>query len=101
MTQQVTNVYLIENITEYGKLMAYCIEHDISVWRTYWDEREAGKRQYCIDWKEKRCYYADHEYYSVKNSRFWEEGKTYKIVKPIFGVDQWGQIIIEKTEPCD
>lgn len=31
--------YLIKNIEEYGKLMAYRIENDISVFRSYWDER--------------------------------------------------------------
>lgn len=47
------NVYLILDIEEYGKFISYCIEHDISVWRTYWDEREKGNRCYQIDWGKK------------------------------------------------
>lgn len=39
-------VYLIRNIEEYGKLMAYCINKDITVWRTYWDETQKGNRCY-------------------------------------------------------
>ena len=35
--------YLIANIEDYGKLMAFCIKHDICVFRTYWDERKKGK----------------------------------------------------------
>ena len=32
--------YLLISIEEYGKFIAYCIENDISVFRTYWNERE-------------------------------------------------------------
>lgn len=32
--------YLLMSIEEYGKFIAYCIENDITVFRTYWDERE-------------------------------------------------------------
>lgn len=28
--------YLLISIEEYGKFIAYCIENDISVFRTYW-----------------------------------------------------------------
>lgn len=73
--------YLILNIEEYGKLMAFCIENDITVFRTYWDEREKGNRCYEIDWHEKRCYYSSRQYY---------EHKGYKIVTPVFYVDKYG-----------
>lgn len=33
-------VDIISNLEEYGKLMAFCIQNDISAWRTYWDERD-------------------------------------------------------------
>lgn len=67
--------YLILNIEEYGKLMAYCIEHDISVFRTYWNDSEKDDRCYNIDWKEKKCYYSSRQYY---------EEKGYEIVTPAF-----------------
>lgn len=52
--------YLIKNIEEYGKLMAYCIENDISVFRTYWDEREKGRRCYKPDFHEKKMLSIKH-----------------------------------------
>ena len=73
--------YLINNIEEYGKLISYCIEHDVNVWRSYWDEREKGDRCYHIDWETKRCYYSSRKYY---------ENEGYEIIVPIFNVDEWG-----------
>ena len=76
-------VYTFSDISEFGKFLAYCVEQDISVWRLYWDERERDQRCYCVDWKERRCYYADRSYYL-------QEG--YKIYNPSFGFDQFGKI---------
>ena len=73
--------FLIKNIEEFGKLMAYCIQNDVSVFRTYWDERESGDRCYRIDWQEKRCYYSRKAYW-VENG--------YEIVIPNFVFDQYG-----------
>ena len=36
-------VYLLKNIEEYGKFMAFCIDNDISVFRTYWQEIFKGE----------------------------------------------------------
>lgn len=77
--------FIIKDITEFGKLMAYCIEHDISVWRTYWDEREKD-RVYNVDFIDKRCYYSRCSYY---------EDKGYEIVEPNFVIDQWGNYQIK------
>lgn len=74
-------VYLILNIEEYGKLLAYCIEKDISVFRTYWDEREKGNRCFNVDFNDKRCYYSDINYYR-------ELG--YSVVVPKFIIDKFG-----------
>ena len=73
--------YLIRSIEEFGKLMSLCIEKDISVFRTYWDEREKGSRCYRIDWQEKRCYYSSREYW---------ENEGYEVVVPVFVVNQYG-----------
>lgn len=78
-------VYLITNIRDFGMFISFCIENDISVWRTYWDEREAGDRCFHIDWNERRCYYTRRRYYE-------EEG--YEIVEPYFILDQWGRYIL-------
>ena len=80
-------VYLIDSIEEYGKLMAYCIENDISVWRTYWDEREKGDRCFFVDYQYKRCYYCCSKYYR-------DTGAI--IVKPKFIVNKYGRYEIEK-----
>lgn len=80
--------YLITSIQEYGKLISFCIENDISVWRTYWDEREIGERCFHIDWNEKRCYYSSRRYY---------DSNDYKIVEPYFILDQWGCYILRDT----
>ena len=76
-----SKIELIANIAEYGKLIAFCIENDISVFRTYWDEREKGDRCYSIDWKEKRCYYS--------NRIYWEDS-GYDIITPKFYVNKYG-----------
>lgn len=74
--------YLITSVGEYGKFISFCIENDISVWRTYWDEREKGDRCYNIDWKEKRCYYSSRRYY---------ENNGYEIVSPTFQLNEYGK----------
>lgn len=79
--------YLITNIEEYGKFISFCINKDILVWRTYWDEREKGDRCYAIDWKEKRCYYSPRLYY---------ENNGYEIVVPTFTLNTYG----DKYELC-
>lgn len=73
--------FKISNIEEYGKLIAFCIEKDICVFRTYWNEREKGKRYYYIDWEEKRCKYS---------SLFYYENRDYEIVNPVFQPDEYG-----------
>ena len=78
--------YLISSIEEYGKFLSFCIENDIAVWRTYWDEREKGDRCYNIDWKNRRCYYSSRRYY---------ESEGYKIVTPNFSLDKYGKYKIE------
>ena len=74
-------VYLISNIEEYGKFISYCIEHDINVWRLYWDEKEKGDRCYQIDWSNKRCFYSSRKY--------WEDN-GYGIIIPQFVLDKYG-----------
>lgn len=77
------NVYLILDIEEYGKFISYCIEHDISVWRTYWDEREKGNRCYQIDWDKKRCFYSSRKYYEACDG--------VDVMIPRFYVDEYGK----------
>ena len=73
--------FIISNIEEYGKLMAFCIRNDICVFRTYWSEREKGDRCYSIDWKEKRCLYSPRRFYEIND---------YDIVSPNFQPDVYG-----------
>ncbi len=83
-------VYLIKNIEEYGKLIAYCIEKDISVFRSYWDDREKSNRCYNISFKDKRLYYSSKEYY---------ENEGAEIVIPEFYCTNFGDYrIIEHKE---
>ena len=82
-------VYLISNIEEYGKFMAFCIDNDISVWRTYWDEREKENRCFSIDWQDKSCYYSSKRFYL-------NEG--YEIITPIFKVNEFGKYKIVDKE---
>lgn len=84
-------VYLISSIEEFGKLMSLCIEKDISVFRTYWDEREKGSRCYRIDWEEKRCYYCSREYWKTKG---------YEVVVPVFAVNQYGKYDVVGEKPA-
>lgn len=79
--------YLITNVEEYGKFAAFCINNDVTVWRTYWNEKDKGDRCYNIDWKEKRCYYGPRCYY---------ENEGYEIVIPNFTLDVYGDFQIER-----
>lgn len=81
-------VYLISSIEEYGKLIAFCIYNDISVFRTYWDEREKGNICFNIDWQDKRCYYSSKQFYSSMG---------YEIKSPIFEVDEYGKYKLMKV----
>ena len=78
--------YLISNIEEYGKLISFCIDKDISVFRTFWDEREKGVRCYRIDFKTKQCCFACRDHYVSAG---------YEIGTPVFYVDQYGNCRIE------
>ena len=80
--------YLLINIEEYGKFIAYCIENDISVFRTYWNEREKGDRCYSIDWQQKRCYYSSRKYW---------ESEGYEIIIPNLYADKYGNYKIDNT----
>ena len=73
--------YLLMSIEEYGKFIAYCIENDITVFRTYWDEREKGDRCYSIDWQQKRCYYSSRKYW---------ESEGCEIIIPNLYADKYG-----------
>lgn len=78
-------VFLISTIEEYGKFVSYCINHDINVWRLYWDEREKGDRCYAIHWGNGRCFYSSRKYW---------ETEGYDIIVPRFELDGWGNYII-------
>lgn len=83
-------VYLIKTIKEYGKLIAYCIENDISVFRSYWDDREKGDRCYHVSFKDKRLYYSSKEYYETEGA---------EIIIPEFYCTNFGEYkIIEHKE---
>ena len=83
-------VYLIKNIEEYGKLVAYCIENDISVFRSYWDDREKGNRCYNISLEDKKLYYGSKEYYKNEGA---------EIIIPEFYCTTFGKYrIIEHKE---
>jgi hypothetical protein len=81
-------VYLIKNVEEYGKLISYCIQNDISVFRTYFDTREVDSICYRIDYEQKRCFY------SCKN--YWIDN-GYEIVVPIFKLDIFGKYFIANS----
>lgn len=78
--------YKIKDINEYRKLMAYCIEKDINVWRAYWSNRKKDNRCYSIDWKTKICYYSSIDYY---------KSNGYKIIEPNFIFNEYGVVNIE------
>lgn len=86
---QMKVAFLITNIEEFGKFIAYCIEHDVSIFRTFWDGREAGQRCYVIDWVEKRCYYSSRQY--------WER-EGFRIAKPVFEMNPYGKYVLLRKE---
>lgn len=80
-------VYLLSSIEDYGKFIAFCINHDIAVFRAYWDEREKGDRCFQIVWSEKRCYYCSKSYY---------ESRGFDIIRPVFVLDDYGNYFIRE-----
>lgn len=74
-------VYRIKSIEDYGKLISFCIDRDISVFRTFWDEAQKDERCYFINWVDKRCYYSTEDYFT-------REG--YIVVDPVFHLDPYG-----------
>lgn len=84
------NVFLINNITEYGKLIAYCIQNDISVFRTYWDETAKGRICYHIDFKMRRCFYSNIDYF--------ERSDMFNIIIPEFGINAFGSVILKNKK---
>lgn len=75
--------YLINSIEDFGKLITYCIYNDISVWRTYYDDRDKGNFCCEINWKDKRCYYSSLYFY---------KNEGYTIVIPKFEIDKFGRV---------
>ena len=68
--------FKINNANDYGLLMAFCIEHDVSVFRTYFNVGEV----YNIDFNDKRCYHSKEKYY-IDNG--------YTILVPDFYFDKY------------
>ena len=79
-------VYKFKNAEQFGLFLIWCVENDISIWRTYWSEREKD-RCYRIDWQDKRVYYGSEKY--------WLE-KFYKVVETKFYFDEYGIIKMEQ-----
>lgn len=79
--------YLIKNIKQFGFLIAYCIDKDISVFRTFY--RVGDNFCYNINFKEKRCYYSSVDYY---------ESEGYEIFEPRFDFDEFGKVVLLKGE---
>lgn len=77
--------FLISNIEEYGFLVAYCVEHDISVFRSYWDDREKGNRCYFIDFYHKKLFYFRYSTY---------DSGSYEIACPVFDFNEFGNVVI-------
>ncbi len=87
--QEIKYAYVISNIEEYGKLISFCIDKDVCVFRSFWDDREKGNRCYSIDWDENKLYYSSISYYR-------DEG--YHIYKPLFLLDAYGNFLIKKGQ---
>ena len=81
--------YIISNIEEYGKLISFCIDKDVCVFRSYWDDREKGNRCYCIDWDENRLFYSSISYF---------RDFGYDIYRPLFTLDVYGNFLIKKGD---
>lgn len=81
--------YLIKNIEEFGKFIAFCTDNDISVWRVYWDDREKGDRCFAICWKNLVCDYSSRSFYKAVD---------YCIVVPFFQLDSYGRYVVVREE---
>lgn len=78
--------YEIDNISDYGKLVSYCIEHDVSVFRSYYDNRVL--RFYHIDLSDKRLYYVTDK--SHLKSLYPDDDQNVIVMKPDFKLDDYG-----------
>lgn len=76
--------FLIDNVEDFGKLVSYCIEHDISVFRSYY----IPGHYYHIDFDLKRLFHSKKEFYQ-------EEG--YVLKKPKFIYTRYQEYILDFT----
>ena len=76
--------YILKDITEYGKFVAYCIDHDISVYRLYWNEQNKN-----------RCYviYPDMKLAGVANKDWC--ALAYSLKEPKFYLSKYGRWLIK------
>lgn len=81
--------FLISDISHFGFLIAYCIEHDISVFRCYWDNRVKGKRCYLLDPIAKRLSYASLDF-------CFSEG--YDVISPLFYFNNFGNSCLDLSK---
>lgn len=77
--------YLIDNITDFGKFLTFCIQNDFSVFRTFWDDREKGKRCFHLSYSDKLVYYSDISFY---------KSKGYKILRPSFELNSYSEYYV-------
>lgn len=86
-------IYKINNITEYGKFISFCIEHKIDVCKCVWNPK---MRYFYIDWRNEICYAGTANYFE-------KYGISLKfdciIIRPTFIMDKYGhyQIVTECT----
>lgn len=71
--------YKFKNAEHFGLFLIYCVEKDITVWRTYWDNRKKD-RLYILNWQERRVYYTDFD------------DEKYEVIVPKFHFDGFGTI---------
>lgn len=76
--------FLIDNIEDYGKLVSYCIEHDISVFRSYY----IPGHYYEIDFDSNKLFHSNQEFYK-------EEG--YILQRPKFIYTRYKEYILDFT----
>lgn len=85
MSKQNKIAYRILSVEDFGKLMSFCIDKDVCVFRTYFNNACLSDRCYTIDWKEKRCYYGSEQYYL---------DHSYTVITPTFLTDVYGNYYI-------
>lgn len=83
MGKRIAKLYKFPSYLYYALFLGWCIERDVNVWRSYWDEEEKDNRLYFIDWfaVDKRLLYSGYDFWKWRYDK-WNGYDEIQVVVP-------------------